>query len=345
MNIRETIQDILKDGSATFTAAQLSTIIGASRPYVSHVLNSMVSSGELQAQRISKNIFYHLPNQIIIFEADLPTTGLNEDEVWRSFKDNPQLIAHTTENARNILRFAFTEMVNNVISHSKSDKLYAKVIIDNNDIVFTVRDFGIGVFRSIVQDKHLPDEVTAIQELMKGKLTTATRGHSGEGIFWTSKYAEHFTLTSYDFLISINNKIHDYYIKKLPNTSELIGTEVKFKMPTNATTPLNTLFKDFAATSDPEDLSLGATTIHLKLYDNSDLWISRSQAKRVLTNLDKFKRIIFDFSGIEVVGQAFCDEIFRIYRREHPDIQLEPTNMNESVSIMVNRALNDPTWD
>lgn len=54
---------------------------------------------------------------------------------------------------------------------------------------------------------------------------------------------------------------------------------------------------------------------------------------------------MFDFSGVEVVGQGFCDEVFRIFRREHPEIELEAVNMNESVAIMVNRAAKDRTGD
>ncbi len=29
-----------------------------------------------------------------------------------------------------------------------------------------------------------------------------------------------------------------------------------------------------------------------------------------LEGLEKYQRVIFDFAGIEMVGQAFCDEVF-----------------------------------
>ena len=76
---------------------------------------------------------------------------------------------------------------------------------------------------------------------------------------------------------------------------------------------------------------------------NGDIWISRSQAKKVLSGLDKYKKIIFDFAGIEVIGQAFADEIFRVFNIHHPNIILEPINMSESVALMVSRAQNDQT--
>jgi hypothetical protein len=32
------------------------------------------------------------------------------------------------------------------------------------------------------------------------------------------------------------------------------------------------------------------------------------------------------FAGIEIIGQAFADEIFRVFQNAHPDIQLEVVN-------------------
>ena len=45
-----------------------------------------------------------------------------------------------------------------------------------------------------------------------------------------------------------------------------------------------------------------------------------------------------------MIGQAFADEIFRVFNTEHPEIELEPINMPESVKLMVERAKNDTTW-
>ena len=66
--------------------------------------------------------------------------------------------------------------------------------------------------------------------------------------------------------------------------------------------------------------------------------ISRSQARRVLEGLDKFLHIILDFDGVKNIGQAFADQIFRVFKNKYPDIKITPINMNEEVSFMVNRA-------
>jgi len=51
--------------------------------------------------------------------------------------------------------------------------------------------------------------------------------------------------------------------------------------------------------------------------------ISRSQAKRILRGLEKhFKVITLDFTGVTLVGQGFVDEVFRVYKNQHPKMAL-----------------------
>lgn len=69
-----------------------------------------------------------------------------------------------------------------------------------------------------------------------------------------------------------------------------------------------------------------------------DLLISRSQAKRLLVRVDRFRTVIFDFEGVSAIGQAFADEIFRVFRSQHPDIDLYATNASTDVQDMINRA-------
>ena len=56
------------------------------------------------------------------------------------------------------------------------------------------------------------------------------------------------------------------------------------------------------------------THIPLRLAEyGEDNLVSRSQAKRVLARVDRFEEVILDYSGIRAVGQAFADEIFRVF--------------------------------
>ena len=66
--------------------------------------------------------------------------------------------------------------------------------------------------------------------------------------------------------------------------------------------------------------------------------ISRSQAKRLLARVDKFKVVILDFTDVEMIGQAFADEVFRVFRNQHPEIELTSIHETQAVKQMINRA-------
>lgn len=67
--------------------------------------------------------------------------------------------------------------------------------------------------------------------------------------------------------------------------------------------------------------------------------VARSHARRILRDKDEFKEIIFDFNGIEFMGQGFADEIFRVFQNAHPDIVLRPINANEAVLGMIQHVI------
>jgi len=67
--------------------------------------------------------------------------------------------------------------------------------------------------------------------------------------------------------------------------------------------------------------------------------ISRSQAKCILRNLDKFERVVLDFRKVRTVGQGFVDEVFRVYANHHSHIQIDYINANSDVEFMIKRGL------
>jgi uncharacterized protein (DUF1330 family) len=66
--------------------------------------------------------------------------------------------------------------------------------------------------------------------------------------------------------------------------------------------------------------------------------VARSQAKRLLARVDKFKVVIFDFADVSTIGQAFADEIFRVFRNQHPEIEMTRLNASKEVEQMIRRA-------
>ena len=309
------------------------------RTYVSKLLAKLLAEDRVTATRLGNRITYRVTDYVIIAEETLSLVGLREDEIWSKIRESATDLRTLSENAENILYFAFTEMLNNAIDHSRSGVGSIKIWLEDSKIKFIVKDNGVGVFRNVMASRHLASEPDAAGELIKGKLTTQPGWHSGEGIFWTSKVADRFSLKSYDYELTLDNSLKDYTIVKLP--VPLIGTEVYFEVAINTAKSLQSLFREYSF--DHTKLTLDTTVIPVRLFESGDVWISRSQAKKLLSGLDKYKKIIFDFAGISIIGQAFADEIFRVFNIHHPSIELEPINMSESVALMVNRAQNDPT--
>ena len=116
------------------------------------------------------------------------------------------------------------------------------------------------------------------------------------------------------------------------------GTWVYMRIVRNSSRQLKSVFDNY--TSGPDDFNFNKTVIPVRLasYENENL-VSRSQAKRLLLRVERFQNVVFDFDGVSKIGQAFADEIFRVYAAKHPDLMLLPIEMNEDVEFMVNRAL------
>ena len=91
--------------------------------------------------------------------------------------------------------------------------------------------------------------------------------------------------------------------------------------------------------SSGEDYGFTKTVVPVRLAQyGEDKLISRSQAKRLLARVELFKSVLFDFKDVETIGQAFADEIFRVFARNHLDIELLPINASAQVQQMINAA-------
>ena len=100
---------------------------------------------------------------------------------------------------RNVIdtwQFCFTEMLNNAKDHSEGTLVHVAVVRTAADTRITLNDNGIGIFKKIQNALNLLDERHAVLELSKGKLTTDPQGHTGQGIFFTSRLLDSFDLLS-----------------------------------------------------------------------------------------------------------------------------------------------------
>lgn len=308
-----------------------------SRQWISTLLNNLANKGKLSRARLGTHVFYVLPqNEDLLSKRiakSLKNKSLQEDKVLEELRKTASFLKDIKENIDSILFYAFTEMLNNAIEHSKSKTIDVKMEKVDNKIAFEVIDKGIGVFRNIKNKKKLNSELEAIQELLKGKTTTLPHSHTGEGIFFTSKIADIFVLDSYGYRLRIDKFVKDIFIEEIDNIK---GTRVRFELKEDSNKHLNDIFEQYQ--SRPGSYSFDKTHVYIKLYTAGTIYISRSQARRLLANLDKFKVIVLNFEGIKTIGQAFADEIFRVFTTRHPDIEIKKTNTNKAVSFMIDRA-------
>ncbi len=62
---------------------------------------------------------------------------------------------------------------------------------------------------------------------------------------------------------------------------------------------------------------------------------SRADAKRAVQRLETFRHAELDFTGVSAIGHGFADELFRVFTRSHPDLELHPVGMSPQVAAMV----------
>lgn len=303
---------------------------GISRQVVNYHLKKLEKEGTIVSTGTTRNKKFFLKllrKENFALEIN---KGLEEHKVWKE-RIEP-LLKEYKSNIISICNYGFTEMFNNVIDHSEGSRVVTEVNVFPNKIEMIVSDNGVGIFNKIAREFHLEDQRHAILELSKGKLTTDPKRHSGEGIFFTSRMFDEFDILSGKFYFA--SFAGDDWLKEKERESE--GTAVFMTINITTSRTMKEVFDKFAT---GEDYGFTKTHIPVSLlkYGEENL-VSRSQAKRLLAGLQKFKEVILDFKGVKTIGQAFADEIFRVFRNEHPEIQLTPANTVDEVKKMITRA-------
>lgn len=304
-----------------------------SKPTATKYINQLIHDNIIMKQKNGRYPKYSLVEDKKAFSY-LLENKLEEDVIWR--KDISQLLSNASENVKRSFQYCFTEMVNNVIDHSNAKTMEIDVTQDALAITIWVRDDGIGIFNKIQKDLGLEDPKHSILELAKGKFTSDPEKHTGEGIFFTSRICDDFSIVS-DKLVFLGHREDDWLFEY---TSASKGTAVYMKMKKNSKVSVADIFNEY---SDPDrQPSFHKTCIPVKLMEyEGEALLSRSQAKRLIIRFDRFLEVILDFSGVNEIGQAFADEIFRVFRKAHPDVHIVPINCCLAVQKMIARTSTD----
>lgn len=313
---------------------------GISRQAVSRHLRRLVVEKKITATGSTRSRRY-VPAPLVEETLTLPIVpGLEEHRVWLERVE--PLLRGLPKNIADICFYGFTEMLNNAIEHSAGTTVAIKVKRTLVGVTLIVVDDGVGIFQKIATELHLEDERHAVLELSKGKLTTAREGHSGEGIFFTSRMFDEFTLASGTIsLVCFGDGRSVLFDRRdTPDTPDFgTGTSVFMSIGIQSPRTTKEVFDRFSAPLD-EDYGFVRTSVPVTLARRGEEnLISRSQAKRLLARFDRFKEVILDFAGIETIGQAFADEVFRVFADRHPGINLIPIHTVPDVEKMIRRAL------
>ena len=189
MDIRQKIKNLLTN-KKRITSAEITRHFGFTRQYANQVLRIMMNAGEIVKFGSTRGAFYTLPEFIdelgpSVIKRRFKNEDVKEREVFDSLVSAFPAFRAAPENIRSIVYYAFSKMLNNAIEHSKSKNIEAEIGNDGGLIRFAVNDFGIGVFRNVMHKRNLKSELEAMQDLLKGKVTTDPKAHTGEGIFFT----------------------------------------------------------------------------------------------------------------------------------------------------------------
>jgi anti-sigma regulatory factor (Ser/Thr protein kinase)/predicted transcriptional regulator len=297
---------------------------------VHNYINELVENGLIK--RVKRG-YYELNTKRYKYDLKRSNGDLNTDTLAFDLCLE-QHISNFAVNVKSIWSYAFSEMINNVMDHSSAENV--EIIIEQNYLKTSasIIDDGIGIFEKIRKYFGLATLEDAICELFKGKLTTDSQNHSGEGIFFSSKLMDDFYIVSSGKIFT-NNKYDNSRISTMvaENTN---GTSVIMSLSNFSHKKPQEIFDLYANI----DGGFTKTKIPMKnIFETSP--VSRSQAKRVCNRLEQFKEVIIDFENIEWMGQGFAHQIFAIFARQHPEIKLVPINMNEDVEKMYRHVLDD----
>lgn len=299
------------------------------RTIVDHI-QGLISDGILIAEGRTKARVYKL-RTLVEKSWTIPITpGSEEHQVWET-TIAPEL-KEIPDNVRAICQHGFNEMLNNAIDHSNSPDAVIDLKTTAASLSIRIRDHGIGIFEKIKTALNLSDPREALLELSKGKLTTAPDRHAGEGIFFTSRMFDDFSILSGELVYLARASDDDDWLFEFADGKAISGTAVHMGVSTRSTRTTQSVFNRFSGVD--EGFTKTHVPVALARYGEDKL-VSRSQARRVLARFERFREVSLDFSGVATIGQPFADEIFRVFADRNPNIKITHSHASLQIKNMI----------
>ncbi len=325
-NLRQHPNDIIPFTKSHFDVSRQSIWI---------FLNDLINNNKILKTGSTKGTHYELI-PIVKYKDEYPIEpSLAEDVVWRN--NVAPLLKTLPKNVYDLYQYGFTEIFNNAIDHSDGTKICVELVRYDDLIQLSIEDNGIGIFKKIQELNNLDDPIDAILELAKGKLTTDPEHHTGEGIFFSSRMFDKYYIISYglSFTHDLNYDFDVMFEEQKPIVK---GTNVIMSISPYSKTTIKQIFDEYTVDKETRKFDRTIVPVSLAQYGNENL-ISRSQAKRLLHRFDKFREVVLDFEKVDNIGQAFTDEVFRVFPKEYPNVHLTFMNANKNIESMIESIL------
>ncbi|MCW5632251.1 MAG: DUF4325 domain-containing protein [Rubrivivax sp.] len=306
--------------------------LGASRRSVRTLLERLQAAQWLQRSGSPRRPQWH-PGQLRQVVHSYPLAGLMEDLPWRRDFAPCFELPHAV---RRMAQHAFTELVNNAIDHSGGTQVTVSMRQTPQQLQLLVSDDGCGLFRRIDEHFAIGDPALAMLELAKGRLTTQPERHCGHGLVSACRVADVFDVRANDARFQ-RRAWGDAAWQGLPAAPALAGrpgTSVYLAIALDTRRTLQDVIGELA--SDGLGAAFDRTRVPLTLLaQGGDPLASRAEARRVAARLAAFRRAEVDFAGIDEIGHAFAHELFTVFRRAHPEVELVPVGAAPRVAAMI----------
>ena len=305
-----------------------------SRQAVNRHLHALTESGAIEATGQTRSREYRLRTTGTMSKVLRITPVLEEDLAWREYLA-PHL-ADAPQNVREICYYGFTEVINNVLSHAGAKRLSLAMTRTANGVSFSVTDDGDGVFASVAVALGTIDDAHAALELTKGGVTSAPGSHKGGTLFFAMKMFDRFAIHAGALQLSHAGDSGECTLSTA--AFAIKGTSVSMEISFSSARTMSDVFDAFASDEDTERQIRTMVPVALLIRDG-DALMTRSQARRLTRRLEAFEEVLLDFRGVETIGRAFADEVFRTFREANPGVTLMSTHANADVRERIRTTL------
>jgi len=267
-----------------------------------------------------------------------PLQGLLEDLPWR--RDFAPYFALPAAVQR-MAQHAFTELVNNAIDHSGGTWVTVSMRQTPAQLQLLVSDDGCGLFQRIAQSFDITEPALAMLELSKGRLTSQPERHCGRGLVVTSQLADVFDVraNAAGFQRRAWSAAKWHGLPAQGALAERAGTSIYLAIALDTARTLESVQRTLA--TDAQGYAFDRAQVSLSLVGSgtdAPALASRADAKRVAARLATFRRAEIDFAGVEEIGHGFAHELFSVFRRAHPEVELVPVGASARVAAMLSAA-------